>query len=293
MTLAARRALRDPRHARAYRQRRYRARQRLGEGVYRVCVRPAVIEALLARSEADSRDRCRQGAGGGARSNGPSTGTQRRSLLFSAPRRGAGRIRAPDGEPFTLQVDVVPEPEYAGGIIIPHGANVDSCVPSFRPEAAAISAQRGACRFARSPQPWRCRNVCFAAQLPDARVAKIGGAAGGAYLMKQHTETVAAARARLEVAGAKLRRSGWVEPVEKRRCLIYKNAASDEQREAYREQLRRKHLKSKARALKILARDQLVYKTTTRPEPVALTMPEAKTMDGFDYIGFDALRFLE
>jgi hypothetical protein len=61
---AARLARPDPRQQRATRQRRYRQRQNAGEAVYRIAVKPVVIEALLARgmSEADSLDRARVAA---------------------------------------------------------------------------------------------------------------------------------------------------------------------------------------------------------------------------------------
>ncbi len=80
-----------------------------------------------------------------------------------------------------------------------------------------------------------------------------------------------AARAELDARAEKLRASGWAEPAEDRPSwMITKDAATDEQREAYRKQLRRKHLESKARAEAVLARGRgrLIYKTyTPPPEP--------------------------
>ncbi len=87
------------------------------------------------------------------------------------------------------------------------------------------------------------------------------------------TAAAEAARAELAARVDELRRSGWTKPVENRRCLIYKNTASDEQRAAPREQLRRQYAAAKARAEKVLGRglqrERIVYKTTVtaRPSP--------------------------
>ncbi len=86
-----------------------------------------------------------------------------------------------------------------------------------------------------------------------------------------------AARAELDARATELRRTGWIEPPDRSLSVVIKDAATDEQRAAHREELRRQYAAAKARAEKVLGRgpqrERIVYKTTVTARP-ALDIPE-------------------